>query len=80
MMLTVEQGSFSYKKDQTIFENVNFNLYSGEILMFSNSRDAFGLTLKRLGYDINTQDKHELDHAAAELKAQKQLLESFVIS
>ena len=54
-------------------------LYSGEILMFSNSRDAFGLTLKRLGYDINTEEKHELDHAAAELKAQKPFVQAYVM-
>ena len=53
--------------------------YGGEILMFSNSRDAFGLTLKRLGYDINSQDKAELDHAAQELKAQKPLVQAYVM-
>ena len=53
--------------------------YGGEILMFSNSRDAFGLTLKRLGYDINSQDKAELDHAAEELKAQKPLVQAYVM-
>ena len=54
-------------------------LYSGEILMFSNSRDAFGLTLMRLGYDINSQEKLELDHAAAELKAQKPFVQAYVM-
>lgn len=53
--------------------------YSGEILMFSNSRDAFGLTLMRLGYDINSQEKLELDHAAAELKAQKPFVQAYVM-
>ncbi len=53
--------------------------YGGEILMFSNSRDAFGLTLKRLGYDINSQEKAELDHAAQELKAQKPLVQAYVM-
>ena len=54
-------------------------LYSGEILMFSNSRDALGLTLMRLGYDINSQEKLELDHAAAELKAQKPFVQAYVM-
>lgn len=49
--------------------------YAGEILMFSNSRDAFGLTLMKLGYNINTQDKEELAEAAEELKAQKPLVQ-----
>ena len=53
--------------------------YAGEILMFSNSRDAFGLTLMKLGYNINTQDKEELAEAAEELKAQKPLVQAYVM-
>lgn len=53
--------------------------YAGEILMFSNSRDAFGLTLMKLGYNINTQDKDELAEAAEELKAQKPLVQAYVM-
>lgn len=47
--------------------------------MFSNSRDAFGLTLMKLGYNINTQDKEELAEAAEELKAQKPLVQAYVM-
>lgn len=53
--------------------------YAGEILMFSNSRDAMGLTLMRLGYDINSEDTDELDEAAEELKAQKPLVQAYVM-
>lgn len=53
--------------------------YAREILMFSNSRDAFGLTLKRLGYDINTQNRKELDEVIEELKAQKPLIQAYVM-
>ena len=65
--------------DPTSWDILWDELYSGEILMFSNSRDAFGLTLMRLGYDINSQEKLELDHAAAELKAQKPFVQAYVM-
>ena len=65
--------------DPTSWDILWDELYSGEILMFSNSRDALGLTLMRLGYDINSQEKLELDHAAAELKAQKPFVQAYVM-
>ena len=73
---------YNYDKlgfDPTSWDMLWDELYSGEILMFSNSRDAFGLTLMRLGYDINSQEKLELDHAAAELKAQKPFVQAYVM-
>lgn len=73
---------YNYDKlgfDPTSWDILWDELYSGEILMFSNSRDAFGLTLMRLGYDINSQEKQELDHAAAELKAQKPFVQAYVM-
>ena len=73
---------YNYDKlgfDPTSWDILWDELYSGEILMFSNSRDAFGLTLMRLGYDINSQEKLELDHAAAELKAQKPFVQAYVM-
>ena len=73
---------YNYDKlgfDPTSWDILWDALYSGEILMFSNSRDAFGLTLMRLGYDINSQEKLELDHAAAELKAQKPFVQAYVM-
>ena len=47
MMLTVEQGSFSYKKDPIIFENVNFDLSSGEILAILGPNGAGKTTMLR---------------------------------
>ena len=73
---------YNYDKlgfDPTSWDILWDELYSGEILMFSNSRDALGLTLMRLGYDINSQEKLELDHAAAELKAQKPFVQAYVM-
>ena len=51
--------------------------YKGKIIMFNNSRDAFGISLKRLGYSLNTVDIRELEHAADELKKQKEFVQGY---
>ena len=53
--------------------------YAGKILTFGNSRDAFGIAQFRLGYDINTTDKTELDKCAELLKQQKPVLQQYVM-
>ena len=53
--------------------------HSGKILMFDNSRDAFGIALKYLGYSLNTTDKAELDEAYALLAEQKPILQGYVM-
>ncbi len=53
--------------------------YAGDILMFSNSRDAFGIALKKLGYSYNTTDEAELTAAAEALKEQKLLVQAYVM-
>ena len=53
--------------------------YAGKILMFGNSRDAFGVAQYLLGYDVNTTDKTELQAAAAKLKEQKPILQQYVM-
>ncbi|MFA9381826.1 MAG: PotD/PotF family extracellular solute-binding protein, partial [Acetanaerobacterium sp.] len=53
--------------------------YSGKILMFSNSRDAFGVSLSRLGYSQNTENEDELRAASDELKKQKPLVQMYVM-
>ncbi len=53
--------------------------YSGNILMFGNPRDAFGIALLRLGYSINTEDETQLRQAADELKKQKPLVQAYVM-
>ncbi len=45
--------------------------FSGKVLMFGNSRDAFGIALKKLGYSLNTENLDEIDEAAEALTAQK---------
>ena len=53
--------------------------YSGKILMFGNSRDAFGIAQYLLGYDVNTTDLTELQACADKLKEQKPVLQQYVM-
>ncbi len=53
--------------------------YQGKILMFDNSRDAFGIAQYLLGYDVNTTDKAELQACADKLKEQKPLVQQYVM-
>ncbi len=53
--------------------------YSGNMLMFSNSRDAFALSLLDLGYSFNTTDEKELREAADHLIEQKPLVQAYVM-
>ena len=53
--------------------------YKDKILMFGNSRDAFGIAQYLLGYDVNTTDKTELQECADLLKKQKPILQQYVM-
>ncbi len=53
--------------------------YAGKILMFDNSRDAFGITQYMLGYDVNTTDKAELQACMEKLREQKPVVQQYVM-
>ncbi|MBQ8910258.1 MAG: extracellular solute-binding protein [Oscillospiraceae bacterium] len=53
--------------------------YAGQILMFDNSRDAFGIAQYKLGIDVNTTDKAELQRCAEELAKQRPLVQQYVM-
>ncbi|MBR3935194.1 MAG: ABC transporter substrate-binding protein, partial [Oscillospiraceae bacterium] len=53
--------------------------YADNMLMFSNSRDAFALSLLDLGYDFNTTSETEIEEAAGHLRAQKPLVQAYVM-
>ncbi len=53
--------------------------YAGKILMFDNSRDAFGITQLLLGYDLNTTDAGELQACADKLAQQRPVLQQYVM-
>lgn len=53
--------------------------YAGKILMFDNSRDAFGVAQYKLGIDVNTTDKEELKRCADELALQRPVVRQYVM-
>ncbi len=53
--------------------------YAGKILMFDNSRDAFGIAQYLLGYDVNTTDKTQLEACAEKLTQQKPVVQQYVM-
>jgi len=53
--------------------------YAGQILMFDNSRDAFGIALKILGYSFNTTDESQINEAYDLLEQQKPLVQAYVM-
>jgi len=53
--------------------------YAGQILMFDNSRDAFGIALKYLGYSLNTTNPDEIYEAYELIDAQKAVRQAFVM-
>ena len=72
-----------YNKNE-VSEEINWDIlwnekYKNRILMFDNARDAFAISLLRLGYCVNTEDKNELRQAADELIKQKPLVQAYVM-
>ena len=61
--------------------------YAGQILMFDNSRDAFGIAQYKLNaesdnpeaYSVNSTDRNELQACANELAKQKPLVQQYVM-
>ncbi len=52
--------------------------YSKQILMLDSQRDSIGITLKMLGYSLNTKNPQELEEAKEALIAQKPLVLAYV--
>lgn len=53
--------------------------YADNILMQDSVRDAFGVTLKYLGYSLNSKDRDELNEAMELLIQQKPLVQAYVV-
>ena len=53
--------------------------YAGKILMFDNSRDAFGIAEYLLGYSVNSTDSAELQACADKLAEQKPVVQQYVM-
>ena len=67
------------EEDLTGWELLWNEKYADKILMFDNSRDAFGIASYLLGYDVNTTDEAELRHCAEKLTEQKPLVQQYVM-
>ena len=70
---------FVDEADVTGWELLWNEAYAGKILMFGNSRDAFGIAQYLLGYDVNTTDTAQLQECAELLKKQKPVLQQYVM-
>lgn len=53
--------------------------YTGNVLQFNNSRDAFATALFKLGYSVNTEDEAQWREALALLMAQKPIVQGYVM-
>ncbi len=51
--------------------------YKGQIWMWDSMRDVMGISLKRLGYSMNSNDDQEIQKAKEELIAQYKLLRGY---
>ncbi len=51
--------------------------YAGQVLMYDSMRDSIGITLIKLGYDINTRNADEVAQARDALVAQKNIRKGF---
>ncbi len=53
--------------------------YSGSILMFNNSRDAYAIAAFKTGNSINPETTEEVDEVVEALKQQKPLVQAYVM-
>lgn len=53
--------------------------YKGQIVMFDSIRDAMAISLKRLGYSINSTDSKQINEAAEALKEEKPLVQAYMV-
>ena len=72
-------SKFVDEADLTGWEVLWNEKYKNKILMFDNSRDAFGIAQYLLGYDVNTTDKTQLQACADKLTEQKPLVQQYVM-
>ena len=75
-----------YNKNRVTEKEVDINWdilwkekYKKDILMFDNARDAFAISLLRLGYSINSTKPEQWKEAATELLKQRPLVQAYVM-
>ena len=72
-------NSAMISEELTSWSSLFDDSYSGQILMFDNQRDAFGIALKYLGYSQNTIDETEIREAYDLLVGQRPVLQAYVM-
>ena len=75
----IYNSAYVDEADVTGWELLWNEKYADKILMFDNSRDAFGIAALLLGYSINTVDKTELQACADKLAEQKPVVQQYVM-
>ena len=75
----IYNSAYVDEADVTGWELLWNEKYKGQILMFDNSRDAFGVAQYMLGIDVNTTDKSELQKCADALAKQRPLVQQYVM-
>ena len=53
--------------------------YAGNVLMFNNSRDAYAIAAKKMGFSLNPSSVEEVDDVMKELQAQKSVVQAYVM-
>ena len=53
--------------------------YTNDVLMFNNSRDAYAIAAKKIGYSMNPQSVDEVSTVMNELKTQKNVVQAYVM-
>ena len=75
----IYNSNYVDEEDVTGWELLWNEKYDDKILMFDNSRDAFGIAAMLQGFDMNTTDPAELEACAAALAEQKPLVQQYVM-
>ena len=75
----IYNSNYVDEEDLTGWELLWNEKYADKILMFDNSRDAFGIAALLQGYSINTTDDSELRDCAAALARQKPVVQQYVM-
>ena len=53
--------------------------YTNDVLMFNNSRDAYAIAAKKIGYSMNPKSVDEVSTVMNELKTQKNVVQAYVM-
>ena len=77
--MTLYNTKYVDEADVTGWELLWNEKYAKKVLMFDNSRDAFGIAQYLLGYDVNTTDVAELQACAKKLEEQRPIVQQYVM-